>query len=143
MDSDFLILLVEDDPGHALLFERMLRRAGIRNELLHFDHGEAVLAYLAEKHDPSRSALMLLDLRMPVLDGVGVLRRLRADPLLPDVPVIVLSTTLDSAEQEACLAMGCHSFLLKPVGHDTFLKAVRRLGLAPILDLPRPRERRP
>ncbi|QBQ97514.1 response regulator [Paraburkholderia pallida] len=135
------IVLVEDDDGHATLVERNLRRSGVSNGFLRFRDGQEALDYffgtpgadtLAASNYPSREELanfvVLLDLRMPRVDGFEVLRRLKADPVTASVPVIVLTTTDDPREIERCYELGCNVYITKPVEYDAFIEAVRRLG---------------
>ncbi len=135
MARHWRLLVVEDDPGHAMLLARTLRRAGGREEILFFGDGEEVLTFLRGEPEPTRD-LLLLDMRLPRLDGLSVLRELRADPLLSDMAVIVTSTTLDPAEEQTCHALGCRSFLEKPIRPDAFFEALRRIGFALLLDQP-------
>lgn len=135
------IVLIEDDDGHATLVERNLRRSGVSNGFLRFRDGQEALDYffgapgadtLAASNYPSREELanfvVLLDLRMPRVDGFEVLRRLKADPVTAAVPVIVLTTTDDPREIERCYELGCNVYITKPVEYDAFIEAVRRLG---------------
>lgn len=134
------IILIEDDDGHATLVERNLRRAGITNGFLRFSDGQQALDYFfgsppsgeaAAKH-PQRQDLtnfvVLLDLKMPRVDGFEVLRRLKESPVTAAVPVIVLTTTDDPREIERCYELGCNVYITKPVEYDAFIEAVRRLG---------------
>lgn len=135
------IVLIEDDDGHATLVERNLRRSGISNSFLRFRDGQEALDYFFGTQDdnpaaaanwPARDALgnfvVLLDLRMPRVDGFEVLRRLKAEPATASVPVIVLTTTDDPREIERCYELGCNVYITKPVEYDAFIEAVRRLG---------------
>lgn len=135
------IVLIEDDDGHATLVERNLRRSGISNGFVRFSDGQQALDYFfgapgadpgAAPGVPSREELanfvVLLDLRMPRVDGFEVLRRLKADPVTAAVPVIVLTTTDDPREIERCYELGCNVYITKPVEYDAFIEAVRRLG---------------
>jgi CheY-like chemotaxis protein len=135
------IVLIEDDDGHATLVERNLRRSGISNGFVRFSDGQQALDYFfgaagsqagVAPGVPSREELanfvVLLDLRMPRVDGFEVLRRLKADPLTASVPVIVLTTTDDPREIERCYELGCNVYITKPVEYDAFIEAVRRLG---------------
>jgi CheY-like chemotaxis protein len=72
---------------------------------------------------------VLLDIRMPKVDGIEVLRRLKGDPQLRKLPVIMLTTTDDSREVELCHELGCNVYIQKPVDYDKFSEAIRRLGL--------------
>jgi CheY-like chemotaxis protein len=135
------IVLIEDDDGHATLVERNLRRSGISNGFVRFSDGQQALDYFfgaagaqtgVAPGVPSREELanfvVLLDLRMPRVDGFEVLRRLKADPVTASVPVIVLTTTDDPREIERCYELGCNVYITKPVEYDAFIEAVRRLG---------------
>jgi CheY-like chemotaxis protein len=138
------IILIEDDDGHATLVERNLRRAGISNGFLRFSDGQQALDYFfgeppgvdttaaaANKYPPLQNLtnfVVLLDLKMPRVDGFEVLRRLKESPLTAAVPVIVLTTTDDPREIERCYELGCNVYITKPVEYDAFIEAVRRLG---------------
>ncbi|PQV50845.1 response regulator [Paraburkholderia sp. BL21I4N1] len=138
------IVLIEDDDGHATLVERNLRRAGISNGFVRFRDGQQALDYFfgpAPAVDPdanpatailSREDLtnfvVLLDLKMPRVDGFEVLRRLKDSPQTAAVPVIVLTTTDDPREIARCYELGCNVYITKPVEYDAFIEAVRRLG---------------
>ncbi|WP_260175044.1 MULTISPECIES: response regulator [Paraburkholderia] len=133
------IVLIEDDDGHATLVERNLRRSGVSNGFLRFRDGQEALDYFfgvpgapGLSGYPSREDLanfvVLLDLRMPRVDGFEVLRRLKAEPATATVPVIVLTTTDDPREIERCYELGCNVYITKPVEYDAFIEAVRRLG---------------
>ena len=87
---------------------------------------------------PNGPLLLLLDINMPRVDGVEVLRRLKADPKTDEIPVIVLTTTDDPREVKRCYELGCNSYVTKPVEYDRFVEAVRRLGLfLAIVQVPR------
>ena len=129
-----LILVVEDDPGHARLIEMNLRRAGIANEIRRFGDGQQVMDFLLEEerragNGSTRPMLLLLDLNMPVMDGYQVLERIRARERMHHIPVAVLTTTDDEREVNRCYALGCNVYLTKPVDYNHFSDAVRRLGL--------------
>ncbi|MDE1184396.1 response regulator [Paraburkholderia sp.] len=133
------IILIEDDDGHATLVERNLRRAGVTNGFVRFNDGQDALDYFfgeppadpASGYPPRenlRNFVVLLDLKMPRVDGFEVLRRLKEAPSTAAVPVIVLTTTDDPREIERCYELGCNVYITKPVEYDAFIEAVRRLG---------------
>lgn len=127
------VLLVEDDPGHARLIERNLRRAQLQHEIVQVADGQSALEYLFRKGDYSdiprpERLLILLDLNLPRLDGYQVLRRLKADPRTQRIPVVVLTTTEDSRDVDRCYELGCSMFLTKPVNYPEFTDTLRRLG---------------
>lgn len=127
------ILIVEDDDGHAFLVEDNLRRAGVRSTFLRFCDGQEALDFMlgrssAPKFDRTRSYLLLLDIRMPKVDGVEVLRQIKAHPELRKLPVIILTTTDDPREVERCHEYGCNNYIQKPVSYEAFAAAISKLG---------------
>ena len=109
------ILIVEDDEGHAILIRENLTAAGLPNRMLHFRDGQAVLDFFfGGEHKTEEMYLVLLDIRMPKVDGIEVLRRLKADAELRKLPVIMLTTTDDSREVERCHELGCSVYIQKP-----------------------------
>ena len=99
------ILIVDDDEGHAILIRENLESAGVRDRIVHFRDGQAILDFFAERPaDDPETYLVLLDIRMPKIDGIEVLRRLKADPKLAKIPVIMLTTT-DDARRRIVLVM--------------------------------------
>lgn len=128
------LVIAEDDEGHANLVQRNLRRAGFLNDLFHAKDGQEALDYLrGEGAHRGRVlngfVLLLLDINMPRVDGVEVLRRLKGDPTTAKIPVIMLTTTDDPREVERCYELGCSVYLTKPVEYDGFIEAINRLGL--------------
>jgi CheY-like chemotaxis protein len=128
------ILIAEDDAGHARLIEKNLSRAGLHNRITRFDNGQAVLDFLlCRGPGPHRTDdtpyLLLLDIRMPQVDGIQVLRLLKEHPELRKMPVIILTTTDDPREVERCHAIGCASYIVKPVDYNKFAEAIESLGL--------------
>jgi CheY-like chemotaxis protein len=128
------ILLVEDDPGHALLIEKNLRRAGIANNILVLDNGKKAVDFLlkeGEYHNDRQPSplLILLDLNLPVLDGYQVLKIIKADARTRQIPVVVLTTTDTAHEVARCYELGCNVYVAKPVDYGQFSEAIRNLGL--------------
>jgi CheY-like chemotaxis protein len=134
MNKEVTILITEDDEGHAVLIRKNLGRAGITNPMLHFRDGQEVLDFLfrrnAPPHREGRAAyLLLLDIRMPKVDGVEVLRQVKMDNELHKLPVIIITTTDDPHEVTRCHELGCNSYITKPVDCEKFITAIRQLGL--------------
>jgi CheY-like chemotaxis protein len=124
------ILIVDDDEGHAILIRENLEAAGLTNRIEHFKDGQAVLDFFASRPAGTHETyLVLLDIRMPKIDGIEVLRRLKGNPELSKLPVIMLTTTDDTREVERCYELGCNVYIQKPVDYDRFAEAIRRLGL--------------
>jgi len=129
-----IILIAEDDDGHAELIIENLQDAGINNPIIRFVNGQEIWNFLSrsgpEPHRESKQAyLLLLDIRMPKMDGIEVLRRVKADPSLRSMPVIMLTTTNDPREVKECYELGCSSYVTKPVNYQQFSEALKRLGL--------------
>ncbi|HVW22144.1 MAG TPA: response regulator [Opitutaceae bacterium] len=126
------IIIADDDEGHAILVRDNLREAGVADPIRHVKDGQAVLDFFFPNGERPKAAaasyLLILDIRMPKVDGVEVLRRLKSDPELRKVPVIMLTTTDDQREVDRCHALGCNVYLRKPVDYDEFTEAIRRLG---------------
>jgi len=131
--EEVVILIAEDDAGHARLVEKNLRRAGLHNTIQRFDNGQAILDFLFKRGEIQRCSdtpyLLLLDIRMPQVDGVEVLRQVKQDAELRKIPVIMLTTTDDPREVERCHSIGCSSYIVKPVNYDKFAEAITSLGL--------------
>ena len=133
MNHEPTILIVEDDEGHAILIRENLEMAGLKNPIRHFRDGQAILDHFFERTGAAKVRddgpfLLLLDIRMPKVDGIEVLRRLKSDPELRKLPVVMLTTTDDTREVERCHALGCNVYIQKPVDYDKFAEAIRRLG---------------
>ncbi len=128
------IILIEDDPGHARLIEKNVRRAGVNNPILPFTDGTSALEHLFG-HDGQGNRLVdlaqlvLLDLNLPDMSGIDILRRIKADEHLKRVPVVVLTTTDDKVEIQRCYDLGCNVYITKPLDYESFATAIRQLGL--------------
>lgn len=129
------IVLAEDDDGHATLIQRNLERAGLTNGFVRLKDGQEALDYLrcegayAGQQPQTESMLLLLDIKMPRVDGTEVLRQIKADPRTATIPVIMLTTTDDPREVERCYQLGCGVYVTKPVDYQAFIEAIKRLGL--------------
>ena len=135
LESQFVtIIIVEDDPGHSRLIGKNLRRGGLENPILTFENGQQALDYLKgqgnfEGSHLNQSTLLLLDINMPVMNGLELLRILKQDNKLREIPVIILTSTDDQREIDECYSLGCNLYVPKPVEFDRFSEAVRKLGL--------------
>jgi CheY-like chemotaxis protein len=133
-EQSVTILLVEDDPGHARLIERNLRRGHITNEIITLSDGQQAVDYLFKERTYAGAShgmplLMLLDLNLPGLDGYQILTLLKADERTRHIPIIILTTTDEPHEIERCYALGCNVYVTKPVEYEQFAEAIRKLGL--------------
>ncbi len=134
MNRDVVVLIADDDTGHARLIEKNLRRAGLSNSILRFEDGQQILDFLFQRGEGQKRTvdtpyLLLLDIRMPKVDGVEVLRQLKADSDLRKIPVSMLTTTDDPREVERCHGLGCNNYIVKPVDYEKFSEAMNKLGL--------------
>jgi CheY-like chemotaxis protein len=134
MNQEVIILIAEDDEGHAELIRKNLARTGIINKIIHFKDGQEVVDFLfcrgAGPHRrPGDAFILLLDIRMPKLGGDEVLEQIKADPELRKIPTIMITTTDDPREVAHCHSLGCSNYITKPVEYDEFINAVRQLGL--------------
>ncbi|MEN8265329.1 MAG: response regulator [Nitrospirota bacterium] len=133
MDKDTVILLAEDDEGHARLIMKNLRRAGLDNRILLFKDGQETLDFLlgtGEGHhrDSTSSYLLLLDISMPKINGIEVLQKIKQDDELKKTPVIMITTTDDPHEVARCHKLGCSKYIIKSDDYEKFVDAVNELG---------------
>jgi CheY-like chemotaxis protein len=134
MRDEVHILIADDDMGHATLIRRNLKRAGLPNKITHFKDGKELLDFLFDNgkgstHLNGHSYLLLLDIRMPKVDGVEALNRIKEDSALKKIPVIMLTTTDDPGEIEKCHTLGCNSYIVKPINYEKFVEAIKKLGV--------------
>ncbi len=125
------IVFAEDDDGHAELIRRNLHRAGLVNGLVRLRDGQEALDYFRTARgsaDRDSSCVLLLDIKMPRVDGIEVLRQMKADPKTATVPVIMLTTTDDPRDIQRCYELGCNVYITKPVEYEPFIDAIKRLG---------------
>jgi DNA-binding response OmpR family regulator len=128
------IIMIEDDEGHARLIERNIRRSGVNNEIIPFTNGTDAMRHLfgsdgtAVQHK-CHALLILLDLNLPDMTGIDILRQIKENKYLKTAPVVVLTTTDDSQEIKRCYEMGCNVYITKPVNYESFANAIRQLGL--------------
>jgi len=128
------IIMIEDDEGHARLIERNIRRSGVNNEIMPFSNGTEAIKYLLGSdgtgvHHKGRALLILLDLNLPDMTGIEILRQIKDNKYLKATPVVVLTTTDDSQEIKRCYELGCNVYITKPVNYESFANAIRQLGL--------------
>jgi two-component system response regulator len=129
------ILLVEDNPDDVALTRRAFSRSRIANPLMVVSDGAEALEYLfargahADRAHAPLPALVLLDLKLPKVDGLEVLRAVRADRRTAVIPIVVLTSSVEDQDVLRSYSLGVNSYIRKPVDFDQFVEAVRHLGL--------------
>jgi DNA-binding response OmpR family regulator len=126
--------MIEDDDGHARLIERNIRRSGVNNEIIPFSNGTDAIKYLFGDDGSGlvhkgRALLILLDLNLPDMTGIDILKQVKENKFLKSAPVVILTTTDDSQEIKRCYELGCNVYITKPVNYESFANAIRQLGL--------------
>jgi two-component system, response regulator len=132
MTTEASILLVEDNQDDVILTLRAFKKALVANPIHVVNDGEEALAYLfgePGKDPPQLPAVILLDLNLPKIDGLTLLRRLRADERTRRLPVVVLTSSREERDIIGSYDLGANSFVRKPVDFDEFVDAARQLGL--------------
>jgi CheY-like chemotaxis protein len=130
-----VILLVEDNPDDEALAIRALKRHHIGNEIVVAHDGVEALDYLfctgmyADRDIANKPSVVLLDLKLPRIDGLEVLRRVREDPRTKFLPVVVLTTSSEEGDLLNSYSLGCNSYICKPVDFVQFSEAIRQLGM--------------
>ncbi len=133
MKNDVIILVAEDDDGHFSLIEKNLIRTGMTNQVIRFTDGQQTIEFLNNLKDSSFSyskhpCLLLLDIRMPKVDGLQILKFVKTDPDLKKIPVIVLTTADYPEVADECRGLGCNMFVTKPVKYEEFMTSMNRIG---------------
>ena len=124
------VLLVEDNLDDVLITRRAWRKGKIRNELHVVNDGEEALDFLYKRNghqDAPKISLMLLDLKMPKMNGFEVLENIKQDEKLRRIPVVVLTTSPRSSDIERAYDLGCNSYIVKPVGFNNFIESVLKI----------------
>ncbi|MFB0536674.1 MAG: response regulator [Anaerolineae bacterium] len=126
------ILLVEDNLDHVELILRTLRDNNLLNQVHVVTNGEEALDFLYRRgkySDAPRPVLTLLDIKLPRVDGIEVLRQIKADPELKSMPVVMLTTSADEQEIVESYTCGANSYIVKPLDFDQFAKAIKAVKL--------------
>ena len=129
------ILLAEDDPHDAELTMRVLRRRNLADKLVWVKDGVAVLEFIfgpnsnADSNVRRKPKLILLDLKMPKLNGIEVLQRLKSHAVTKVIPVVILTSSREERDLHICYKLGVNSYIVKPVEFESFATAVTELGL--------------
>ena len=133
MKKDMAILIAEDDAGHFQLIKKNLWLSCVDIDILQFKNGQEILNFLFKKDikihpEEKKKYVLLLDIRMPQVDGLEVLKKIKEDDKLRKIPVIMLTTTNDAGMIKQCYELGCSYYMVKPVNYHHFMDAVQNLG---------------
>ncbi len=133
--DSFVVLLAEDSKHDILATRRAWKQHNIANPLYVVRNGEECLDYLhrrgkfSEPDSDPRPGILLLDIKMPKVDGLDVLKHIRQDPELRNLPVIILTTSQAEEDRIRSYAMGANAYIVKPVGFENFSEAVKTINL--------------
>ncbi len=129
------ILLVEDNPRDAELMIRALKKRNLANNLIHVEDGSAALDFLfnrgqyAQRTDAALPKIVLLDLKLPKLNGLEVLREIRANANTHNIPVVIVTSSAEDPDIKRAYELGANSYVVKPVNFDAFSDVMSNLGL--------------
>lgn len=135
MINEIEILLVEDNASDAEMTIDALMKNNLANKLLHVKDGAAALDFIfsegaySNRHIENRLKVILLDLKMPKVNGIEVLQRIRADGRTKKIPVVILTSSKEDPDIKKCYELGVNSYVVKPVEFEEFQKAISGLGL--------------
>jgi two-component system, response regulator len=122
------ILLIEDNPDDAGLAIRALKKHNLANHLLHLHDGEEALDFLFNEKNDAFPKLILLDLKMPKVDGIEVLRKLKADDTRKIIPVVILTSSKEERDIIESYKLGVNAYIVKPVNFEKFADAIAEIG---------------
>ena len=129
------ILLIEDNPNDAELTMRSFKKNNITNSILHLKDGAVALEFLfgsgefEGRNTNNKPKVILLDLKMPKVDGIEVLQKIKANDTTKTIPVVILTSSKEDPDIDKCYKLGANSYIVKPVDFDSFQKVVTQLGL--------------
>lgn len=135
MNYEVEILLVEDNMNDAELTIRALKKNNLANKLVHLEDGQEALDFIFAEGNYSNRKIadtpkaILLDLKMPKINGIEVLKKIKSDERTKKIPVIVLTSSKEDPDIQECYRLGVNSYVVKPVQFEKFLNAVSELGL--------------
>jgi two-component system, response regulator len=129
MENEIIeILLVEDNDDDAELTIRALKKYNLANRLVHLHDGEEALNFLFDTNSSVLPKIILLDIKMPKVDGMEVLRKIKSDPYRKIIPVVVLTSSKEERDIVESYKLGVNAYIVKPVEFDKFVKAVSEIG---------------
>ena len=138
----FSVLVAEDEDGHFILIKRFLQEMGFQSRVRRFVDGQQALDFLFEYEKQADSAesvnyLLILDIRMPKVDGIEVLEQIKRSPKLKKIPVVMLTSSGSPSDIKRCAKLGCQDYILKPLNGENFGEVIDRVAsslLSSIMD---------
>jgi two-component system response regulator len=134
VNNEVEILLVEDNPHDAELTLRVLRKNNLANNVFHARDGAEAMEFIfgengvAGLSPAEKPRVILLDLKLPKVNGIELLERVKSDPRTKNIPVVVLTSSREDTDLKKCYELGVNSYIVKPVEFESFVKAVTELG---------------
>jgi two-component system response regulator len=135
MNYEVELLLVEDNDGDAEMTIRALKKNNLANKIVRLKDGAEALDFIfaegayANRKVENGPKVILLDLKMPKVNGIEVLQRVKSDPRTKTIPVVVLTSSQEDPDIKECYRLGVNSYVVKPVQFDAFVKAISELGV--------------
>lgn len=133
--KEYEILIVEDNPDDAELMIRSLKKNNLANQLVVLEDGEEALDFLycrnkyAQRNSNSVPRVIFLDLKLPKVNGLEILRQVKSDEILKKIPVIVVTSSKEDPDIRSAYELGANSYVVKPVDFDNFMKTISQLGM--------------
>jgi len=134
-DNQVEILLIEDNPNDAEMTIRALKKSKVSNHIQHISNGALALDYLfgtgeyATRDTNNKPRVILLDLKMPLVDGMEVLVKIKENDETKNIPIVILTSSNEHPDIEKCYKLGANSYIVKPVEFESFMHVVKELGL--------------
>ncbi|MGA1824459.1 MAG: response regulator [bacterium] len=127
------VVIIEDNEGHAVLIKKNFKRNGIRHDIVYIKNGSEALDYIYcrgkyANHLHKNPLILILDLQMPYIDGIEVLRQIKTDPVIGNIPVNIFSTRDDPKTVDLCYSLGCASYTIKPINYSDFYEKIKEVG---------------
>lgn len=137
MKSEYEIIIIEDNPNDAELMVRTLKRNQLVNNLIVLEDGEKALNFIFSKGEykaPHETQLILpkvifLDLKLPKVNGLEVLKQIKSDSRTKNIPVVIVSSSKEDPDISTAFSLGANSYVVKPINYDTFIETINKLGI--------------
>jgi len=133
--NEIEIILIEDNIDDATLAIMALKRSNLTNKIIHLKNGDEALKFIYSgvEYDGVKFAgkpkVILLDLKMPKVNGIEVLTKVKSDPATKNIPVVILTSSAEDPDIKTCYSLGANSYIVKPVEFDNFTQKIAELGL--------------